>query len=157
MSTHTEEIIVYLCPTHINLNIEEVYPDHRFNWYPTFRSNSCKVDGCKESAYNMMIGVKIPTHTSNLNIVRFISTKETIDEAKELLSGGTARDRLLDYLYFKTRTFMYGSGDFLALRILRIYVDLLLRELAIDPDKPIDNLDMYTIMKKLGVLPEGER
>jgi hypothetical protein len=142
----------------LDTDLEIVFPEYRFNWYPSFKAKTCKIDGCGNKAYNMLLGVKIPDSVGYLEAFpQNKITKEIFMEAKTILDNGPALERLTSYLYFKTRVFTYGSGDFVAVKLLKQYSKIILNGLNIDKEASLSDQDKHKILIELGMYPDRDK
>ena len=158
MSIHTPDSLkIYVCFDHIGkIDTTQTHPDYKFNFYPSFKSHHCIYDGCKNEAYNVLIGIKIPSKISIFDLRKEnIAVNEIVDEAMSCMEGGPAVDKLTNFLYFKVRIFSYDVGDYLAYQLLKGYAKLILRGLKINENSDLTIKEVRRILNKLNLLPEG--
>lgn len=153
MSTNASEITLLFCLDHAATDLNESHPGFTFNWYPTYSASKCMYDGCSEKAFNTFIGIKIPDTIGTIPAATNNALKEVIDEAKKILKGGEALEKLTSYLFLKIRVFSYETGDFVAFSLLKYYAKLILRILKIDETTELSDKDINRILKKLNLLP----
>jgi hypothetical protein len=130
----------------------------RFNPYPVYKTMRCFFEGCTNPALHRFIGCTIPDTAPDLaGMISYKAVNETYLEAKEIMGNGPALDKLTAYLYFKVRTFSYGQGDALAVKICKRLAKSLLNELKIGYDDYIDDFRLNEILKQVGVYSEDMR
>lgn len=151
-----EEIILYFCMDHGNLNLSKAYSHYVFNCYPNYNPHRCNVEKCKEEAFNKMVGIRIPSTVGDLSGLTSTINSSIMDEARSIFCDKPAKTGLLAYLFFKIRLFS-DSGDALAVQILKPLTKLLLSELNISADLPISDHNLKRLLFKLTLLPNQEK
>ena len=149
------EVTVYLCADHYAHDLSESYPDHKFNCLPSYHHENCEVENCEDVAFYKFIGVKIPdVCPENLYLKNpILAPDELYLEAAKALMDGTALEKLTSFLYFKTRTYVYDSGDFAAVIVVKQLARLLLKELKIEENQRMNARQVTTVLKYLRIYP----
>ena len=149
-----KEVIIFLCSEHFEFDMEVTYPGFKFNYLPIFHSNKCEINGCLNEAFYRCIGVKIPDTCPDLTHKNpILAPDEIYLEAVKALVGGAAIDKLTSFLYYKTRTYVYDSGDFCAVVVVKQLAKLLLKELSIDENHQMSARQVSQILKYLKLYP----
>ena len=148
------EVILFLCSDHYNLDLSVTYAGYVFNELPTFVKNHCLIDGCLNEAYFRFIGIIIPDSAPDLSLKKpVLAADETYLEAVQALTRGFALDKLTSYLYFKTRVFVHDSGDLAAVILVKQLSRLVLKELSIPENEQMSLRQVTSILKYLRLYP----
>lgn len=146
------EIKINLCQHHKGLlDLREYYPEYIFSDLIFFPARTCRVPQCSREAYHTCIGLKIPNGAGSLS-KESIWELEIVSEAKQLLDGGLALDRLSYFL--KTKIVPSQHREFLADKLIRHHARMILDKCKIDPSSTISDRDKGRLLLELGLLPE---
>ena len=149
-----DEIILFLCSDHFDFDLSVTCPDYVFNQLPCYNSEHCEIEGCLNEAFYRFIGIKVPDLCPDLSLKSpILAPDELYLEAVRALTKGFALDKLTSYLYFKTRTFVYNSGDLAAVLVIKQLARLLLKELDIGENQQMSTRQVSMILKKLRMYP----
>lgn len=155
MKASMKEVKFDLCHRHKQVNLSEYYPGYVFSEYIFFPTRPCKVPECDETAYHTVVGIRIPdtvgeiTRENDEKLCRGIY--EIFGEAKKLLDGDRAIDRLTYYL--RTRIVPSSDREFLAHKLIRQYATMILNKLKIDPESSITDKNKHRILVELQLYP----
>lgn len=152
----SKEVKIDLCANHKDSYLEDFYPGYIFNPVIIFPPRECRIPGCAKDAYYQAIGVTVPdsvgdlTRSDDEKLCR--ATYEIYREAKQLLDGTTAKDRLSYYL--QSRIVPSSHRELLATRMINKFADLILEKLKIDPENSLSDRDKHRILLELNLYPE---
>lgn len=157
MSTASKEVKYYICQDHIDQyekSLHRFHPSHRFNTYLVVSANKkCVMSNCKEITYYECIGIQIPDTVGNIEPVnnkKIRPVREIFGNAKHLLDGGCATDRLTVFL--KTKIIPQNSG-LTCDKIIRHHAKMILNKLGIDEVCTISDHDKDRILRELELYP----
>lgn len=122
-----------------------------FNSYTTFPGRKCSVPNCLETAYCECVGILIPDSLGELNLPKTPKpVQEIFSNAKQILDGGPAIDRLTVFL--KTKI-IPSQKSFTSDKIIRHHARLILEKLKIDDRCTLSDHDKDRILRELQLYP----
>lgn len=157
MKTH-KEVKINLCANHKDNDFESTYPHYVFNPVILFPPRTCQMVNCERDAYYCAIGVRVPDVVGDLKrnpdekLCRAIY--EIYKEAKILMEGGTAVEKLAYYL--QSRIVPSSHREHLAVKMINKMALLILNKLKIDPNCSLSDQDKHRILKELEIYPSEE-
>lgn len=153
MTISAQELKFDLCDVHRTLEFTEHWPGYAFAGHIYFPPRSCAYPSCQKEAYYTVIGVPIPDAVGDLKQEKICrGIVEIFAEAKELLDGGPALDRLTYYL--RTRIVPSKHREFLAKKLILQFAAMVLQKLKIDPECSLSDKDKHRVLSELGLFPE---
>lgn len=154
MQASREEIRIELCYKHKDTNLTDFYPGYVFNQYLSFPARECRMHNCEEEAFYSVIGIIIPATIGDIKRDHKYcrGTSELFKEAKDLLDGGRALEKLTGYL--KTRIIPSGHKEVTADKIIRHHARSILDKLKISRECSLSDTDKHRILKELELYPE---
>ena len=150
----TTELKFRVCADHRHLDFAGQWPEFAFSELISFPSTECNYPECPKDAYYEVVGILIPSSVGEIKREQRMSlgTIETFEEAKKILEGAKAVDRLTYFL--RTRIVPTDHREFLAKKLLRHYAGLILKQLKIDPECSMSDKDKHRILLEMGLYNE---
>jgi hypothetical protein len=150
----SEELRIELCYKHKDLDLPKRFPGYVFNDYLNFPARKCRIKNCQEDAFYTVIGLNFPDAVGEIKRETAVckGTMEIFMEAKTILDGGPALDRLTRYL--RTRIIPSLHKEVTADMLLRHHAQCILDKLGIDKEISLSDIDKHAILQELGLYPE---
>lgn len=154
MKAEQKEVKIELCHKHKDTYLTDFYPGYFFNQYLQFPARTCRMQGCSEDAFYSVIGITFPDAVGDISRKERVCTgaKEIFREAKAIMDGGAALDRLTQYL--KTRIIPSHHKELVAEKLLHHHAAMTLKKLGIDPNHDLSDNEKHCILKELNLYPE---
>lgn len=151
---------VNLCEEHLKVNLQCFFPGYCFNLVVYIGNLLCEYLNCQNKAFRTAIGVRVPETAKDFNednaaraSINAPFLSEIYGEARNLLEGGIARERLAAYL--RTRVMPQRKRE--GYRLCKIFASLILKELGIKNNELLTPVKIEMILDYLEVYPFDHR